>query len=214
MTNTKEQEVVWKQYPKYSFIEANQFGEVRIRDRYITYKNGNKRLIKGRLLKQHLNTNGYMYVNFRVNGKKINLRVNRIVATAFVPNPLGLPEVDHIDCDRTNNVASNLRWCTHKENIAHRDKLGHTAKHNAPKKPVIAVHLKSQKVFYFESQHEAARQSGAYVTHVNDVVKGEYNQTHGYWFCYADEYTVEKVRTKFGDEVANEVEKLINENCN
>lgn len=35
MNNIENQEVVWKPYPKYPFIEANQFGQVRIRDRYV-----------------------------------------------------------------------------------------------------------------------------------------------------------------------------------
>jgi hypothetical protein len=36
--------------------------------------------------------------------------IHRLVATAFVPNPLGRPQVDHIDRDRLNNRADNLRW--------------------------------------------------------------------------------------------------------
>lgn len=41
------------------------------------------------------------------------------------------------------------------------------------------------------------------------VVKGKLNQAGGYWFCNADENAVEKVRSKFGNEVAREVEKLM-----
>lgn len=40
-----------------------------------------------------------------------------MVATAFVPNPLNLPEIDHIDGSRDNDVATNLRWVTHQGNI-------------------------------------------------------------------------------------------------
>lgn len=46
MTNTKEQ-TVWKTYPEYPFIQANQFGEIRTIDRTITDKNGSKRHYKG-----------------------------------------------------------------------------------------------------------------------------------------------------------------------
>ena len=42
--------------------------------------------------------------------------IHRLVAEAFVPNPLGLRDVDHIDGNRTNNNPTNLRWVTHKEN--------------------------------------------------------------------------------------------------
>lgn len=42
--------------------------------------------------------------------------VHRLVAEAFIPNSLGLRDVDHIDGDRTNNNLTNLRWVSHKEN--------------------------------------------------------------------------------------------------
>lgn len=208
MTNTKEQ-TVWKTYPEYPFIEANQYGEIRTIDRDVTYKNGVKHHYKGHVLKQHLNNNGYMQVGVSVKGKKFSLSVHRIVATCFLPNPDGLPEVNHIDCDRTNNKVSNLEWCTTQENIAYRDKLGHTAKHNAPKKPVFAVNLKTLKTLCFESQHEAARQLGVDFRNINGVLKGRKKQIGGYWFCYADENAEEKIRAKFGEEVADKVKALL-----
>ncbi len=125
MANTTRKQVsIWKTYPDYPFIEANQFGEVRIKDRYITYKDGRKRLYKGHVLKQYLNKNGYMQVVFSVDKKQVNLYVHRIIATCFIPNSDNLPEVNHIDCDRTNNNLNNLEWCTHEYNNQYREKYG------------------------------------------------------------------------------------------
>lgn len=204
----REQDVIWKKYPEYPFIEANQFGEIRTIDRYVPVKSGGKRLIKGHILKQWQIRGGYLSAHFKTGGKLVNLLVHRIVATCFIPNHLGLPEVNHIDCDRTNNLASNLEWVTHKENMAYCIKLGRFV-NNALKKPVIAINLETLKVFCFESQSEASRQLGVSQGNISDVLKGRQNKTRNYWFCFVGENAIENVRVKFGNDVARKVEELM-----
>lgn len=63
-------------------------------------------------------TRGYLdgtgYYRVRVDGKIY--RVHRLVAETFIPNPAGLPEIDHINRDRSDNRVENLRWATRSEN--------------------------------------------------------------------------------------------------
>lgn len=73
----------------------------------------------GRKLKHFDNGRGYRIVSLRVDGKSRVYGVHRLVAMAYIPNPEGLSDVDHIDGDRTNNVVENLRWLSHSDNIKH-----------------------------------------------------------------------------------------------
>lgn len=207
MTNKTEEEI-WKVYPDYPFVEVSNLGNVRTKDRYVPGRNGSKRLIKGRVLKQHLNKGRYMYVEFHTNGKVVSLRVHRMVAICFIPNPNNYPEVNHKDNDRTNNVVSNLEWCDRQYNQDYRNNFG-SSPAQVQGTPVIAVNSETSEVLWFESQHEAARQLKVRQSSICKVLKGQYGQTGGYWLTYADENTVEKVRAKFGDEIAKKVEDLM-----
>lgn len=83
------------------------------------FKNG-----YGKILGFHKHKKGYLLVNLPVDGKMKRVQTHRVVAKMFIPNPDKLPQVNHIDCDKTNNTVSNLQWCTNKENAHHAIKTG------------------------------------------------------------------------------------------
>lgn len=62
---------------------------------------------------------GYLQVKLKKNGKNYYKRVHRLVAEHFIPNPNGLPQVNHIDGDKTNNNINNLEWTNNKTNTQH-----------------------------------------------------------------------------------------------
>ncbi|MBR1807189.1 MAG: NUMOD4 motif-containing HNH endonuclease [Selenomonadaceae bacterium] len=65
------------------------------------------------------NKDGYLKVGMTKDGKKKSFIFHVLVAQAFVPNPDGKPEVNHIDGNKQNNRPENLEWVTHHENMKH-----------------------------------------------------------------------------------------------
>lgn len=90
----------------------------------------------GHIFAQNRNSKGYVTVSFfqRKPLRPKSFKVHRLVAQAFIPNPGGLPQINHKDFDRANNHASNLEWVTGKQNVAHSVEAGRQFAHSNPKK--------------------------------------------------------------------------------
>ena len=77
-----------------------------------------------RLKAQNKNTTGYYQVGLCKKNVLKRWCVHRVVAQAFIQNPNNLPEVNHRDGNKQNNVANNLEWMTKADNLRHSWKLG------------------------------------------------------------------------------------------
>lgn len=62
---------------------------------------------------------GYPSVNLSAPGTRKSVRIHRLVAEAFIEQPEGATEVNHIDASRDNNHVANLEWVTASGNRLH-----------------------------------------------------------------------------------------------
>ena len=85
---------------------------------YTVYANGDIMGKFGKMLKPATSNMGYLVVGIHIDKKKHTMKVHRLVALCYIPNPDNKPTVDHILCKEiTNNNVSNLRWATRLEQM-------------------------------------------------------------------------------------------------
>ena len=76
------------------------------------------------ILKSQRDKKGYERVSVTVKRQKKTFKIHREVAKAFLDNPCKLPQVNHIDGNKSNNNVLNLEWVTNSYNAIHALKLG------------------------------------------------------------------------------------------
>lgn len=152
---------------------------------------GNVRRVGKRVLKPQKRGNGYLFVwLYDGNNNAKHISVHRLVAQAFIPNPFGLDEVNHLDECKINNRADNLEWCTHQENCVYRDRnkrIG-LANTNGKKSKAIAQYtLDGTLVCVYPSLQEAGRHGYA-ASNICRCANGhqKYSHAYGYMWRYAD----------------------------
>lgn len=134
---------------------------------------------KERIMKTPDNSSGYKSVWLSKQTLKQKL-VHRLVAEAFVPNPMNLPVVNHLDGNKHNNCVSNLEWCSIKENTNHAIKTGLTKLMTAPKQ--IMAYKGGKLVGTFKSIAECANKLNCDRSSIGHVIHGRYKTHHGFSF--------------------------------
>ena len=122
---------LWRPLEEYKGIEVSSVGRIR--------KAANKRRKERILTEFPKDRDGYCRCSVqRLDGTWTSQPVHRLVAKAFISNPLKKQAVNHIDGNRTNNKVENLEWVTPKENVIHSFKFGYRKEcKDVPKKTLL-----------------------------------------------------------------------------
>lgn len=181
----------WRDIQGYEGLyQVSNLGRVKSLDKTIVMADGRNRHQKEKILKLQINKYGYYVITLWNNKVSKQVKVHRLVAIAFIPNPENLPQVNHIDEDKLNNKTGNLEWCTalennHHSNIAIRRHIIGT---EASKKPVSQYEINGTLVASYESASEASRQIGKPQgrSSICKCCNGQLNTYNGYVWKWND----------------------------
>lgn len=195
--NMKE---IWRSVIGYEgFYEVSNLGHLRSVDRVQTNTKGICRRLRGRIIRPGFSY-GYPVAVLTKNGKKKSVKLHRLVAEAFIPNPYNKPCIDHIDTNRNNCFVCNLRWVSHKENANNPISMTNYSKasskafgsgwkiintRNENKSihaeiPVSQFSLNGEPIHRYRSIADAARQTGIQRGTILGAVSGSFKQAGGY----------------------------------
>lgn len=190
-------EEIWK--PIYGFegmYEISNFSRVKSLDRFKINRWGQRQLIKGRILKQRIDKDGYSRIGLYKNGKYYCFGAHRLVAEAFIPNPNNLPCVNHKDENKLNNFVyvnpdgtvdfekSNLEWCTNSYNLNY----GHRLEKAIEKRKIHILQFTKNMDFvgYYDSLTEAANSVNGLASNICSCCKQNIKSAYNYVWRYAD----------------------------
>ena len=177
---------LWKDIPNFEGLyQASTGGHIRSLTHIRNNGTGEYKQT-GKVLKLNLK-NGYLRVRLSKNGVVKTYRVNRLIASTFIENPLNKETVNHINGIKTDNRVENLEWATTKEQAIHRHKIlgvptsDCSACHKANKRKIIRSDGK-----IYNSIKEAKEDLNKPHAHIVEVCQGKLKSVYGYGFKYME----------------------------
>lgn len=127
---------------------------------------------KKKFLEPVISNRGYLIVALYKDGQYKWYSIHRLVAEAYIPNPDNLPQVDHIDNDKTHNYVNNLQWITNKDNVR-----------KCRNKPILQFTLDGEFVREWECAYDVGKEVSSTIY---NCLKGRYKTACGYTWKYKE----------------------------
>lgn len=174
--------------------EVSDWGNVKSLPRVVEClhlgKYPTKRHLKGNIMKQYLDDDGYCRVNLNIDGYGKPYGVHRLVAEAFIPNPENKPCVDHINSNRADNKVENLRWYSvllnNSTKHARQSKSKSARLRQDNKKQIVQITLDGKIVKIWECGHRIKEELGFDNSSIIRVCKGQQDTSYGFKWKYYD----------------------------
>lgn len=180
---------IWRTIKNWENYEVSNLGRVNS-------NNFNSNHKTPKILKQTLN-NGYFTVKLCDSGKTKIVKVHRLVAEAFIPNPDNLTEVNHKDENKINNCVDNLEWCDRTYNNNYGTRNVRSAKSH--QKVVIQKRKDGTIIGRYGNIGIPALLYNTH--HIGECCLGKRKSTAGYIWEYEEEDNMANKRTTRLDEV-------------
>jgi len=178
----------WRPAPGYPAYQVSDMGRVRSLGVMKLDKNGKFRQTPKKILKCiPFVDSDYLRVSLKnwEDNKQYTVRVHRLVAMAFVPNPHGYDQINHRDENKTNNKAINLEWCDNKCNYNYgtcraRVSMAMKENWNKKRKKIIQYSVNGDILAVYKNASEAAEATGIKIGQITACARRAHNnQTAG-----------------------------------
>lgn len=185
-----QREEEWRPIKGYPGYEVSSFGRVRS---FVGWKRRGSAIPK--ILTPGKSRGGYLHITLCGEETRSTADLHRLVAEAFLPNLNNLPQVNHIDGDKTNNCVWNLEWATIGENISHAWQSGlreHTQKQRQSvidrcAKRVSQYTIDGDYVATYRSASEAERDIGICHAAISAACRGKQKAAGGFVWRFTNE---------------------------
>ena len=131
----------------------------------------------------HSSNDGYLQVTLCKDGFKKIMKVHRLVAEAYIPNPNNYDTIDHINGIKEDNRVENLQWMSRRDNIMKYVKGENTNMYGNKKRSVKCLDTNE----IFESINAAAKAMGLDSGSISKVCRGEMTHTKNFHFEFVIE---------------------------